>query len=162
MIRNNTLTFLLPFLSNKRYNKEFFLNKYFIGSFIEDVDRYSYEYEILLVYRRKPTFEYHEFEFDLIFHPYFSKISYDYSDKSTVIFVFKIPVSLEEDYDFITNGNHTKISPSMKLKIVKFWNVEFIKKGKINSYLFNPKNLENSKWIIPDYEDEIFDINKVK
>lgn len=156
MIRNDTLAFLLPLLSIEKYNKNFFLNNYFIGAFIEDVDKYKYEYEVILAYKLKPLINYHEFEIELRKHPYFSKISYDYEEDSICMFVFKIPIEYEEDYDHIMNGEYFKIDSINKLKISKFWNSG--KNGKIYKLLFNYDNKE--KWSSCDFEKETFDITE--
>lgn len=154
MIRNDSLAFLLPLLSNPRFDRHFFMNNYFIGAFIGDVDRYRYEYEVVLVYKYEPQIKYHIFEAELFKHKNFSKISYDYDKESCNVYVFKMPIELEEDFNFILNGKYHKIKPESKLKISKFWNSE--KGGRIYKMLFNPEL--NDEWSLPPYEKEIFDI----
>ena len=150
---NNSLTFLLPLLSNGIYDKRFLINNRFIGCFIGDVNKYSYDYEILLIYKKEFTLEFFKHDNLLLNHPLFSKITYDYSDENITVYVFKIPIAEEEDYDFINYGNHNQIHPHNKLKIIKFWGLN----NKLKKYLLTPKDLNDN--YISDYEDEFFDIN---
>lgn len=158
---NNTLVFLLPLISDSRYDRRFFITNNFMGAFIGDIDRHSYEYEVLLVYKTERRINYHKFSSTLRKNPYFSKVSYLYPEKDVVVFVFKVPIEYEQDYKHIMNGDYHKASPDGKLRIVKFWE-PFNEKDKISVYLFKPEEMESNKWTIPDYEDEFFDIEEIK
>lgn len=120
--KNESLTFLLPILSTPKFNKNFFINKYFIGTFIGDVNRYHYDYEIILVYKKEREISFYLFEVDLMKHPYFTHISYDYPESGLSVYVFKIPSDLESNYEYIIDGHYRKVNQKLKDNIIKFWN----------------------------------------
>jgi hypothetical protein len=110
------------------------MNKYFIGAFLGDVDRYDYDHEILLVYKREIELPYYRFEVELMSHPDYSGISYDYLNKDMIVYVFKIPLDYEDTYDQVCNGLYSQLSPEYKLILTKFWDAE---KHKESSKVFN-------------------------
>jgi hypothetical protein len=178
VIYNDTLSFLLPLISTNRYNKDFFINKYFIGAFLGDVDRFDYEHELLLVYKREVQIPFYEFEIELMKHPNYSGISYDYSNREYIIYVFGFPLETEEDVDTLSLGYYSKISPEAKLKIIKFWDAD---KAKETSKVFNiifktevmrnywiKKRIDSSELCMEDevwpplvYEDQLFCIENL-
>lgn len=158
MVRNDTLSFLLPLLSNPRFDRDFFMNRYFIGAFIKDVDRYDYDNEIILVYNYRPQMKYYNFETQLVRHNSYSKINYMYDQESCAAYVFRIPVDLEEDFNFILKGEYHNISPESKLKISKFWNSD--KGGRLYKMLYKPEL--SDEWAPPAFEKEVFDIMEFK
>ena len=175
LIKNETLSFLLPMISSKVFTKRFFLRDNFIGAFIGDIDRYEYDNEIILAYHIDRTLDFLKFDAKLCQNPYYTRISYDYPEKNVVLYVFKIPVELEEEYEKVLEGEYSKLSPSYKLDLIKFWGEN--KLGKVFQILFNPRSLieywrnkgidyreiciPGEYWIQPILNQELFSIDNI-
>jgi hypothetical protein len=177
IIKNETLSFLLPMLSSHIYSKNFLLNKYFIGAFIGDANRYEYDNEILLVYKLGLTMDFLNFDAQLCKNPNYTGISYDYPDKGLVVYVFKVPLELEEEYYKVMNGTYSLLDPGYKLHIVKFWEVKNEDNSKVFNILFKQTKMQeywlkkgvnvievcmpNEVWLTPVLESEIFSIDNI-
>lgn len=157
-MKNNTSTqFILPLLYDGKYDSRYFNNEYFIGAYITDVDRHSYEYEILLVFNAKNSVNYHKYIVDIMKNEYYSGIHYSYYPEAIEILVFKLPIKYEEDYDLILEGNYNSISPEAKLKLAKFWGNS---DEWYNIYL-KTFNREIIKSELSDIEEEFFDVKTI-
>ena len=142
IVDNESLTFLLPLLSTPRFHKQFFINNHFIGTFIGDTDRYHYDNEILLVYKKTNTLPFYIFEVELMKHPLFTNIFYDYFESGLTVYVFKIPDSMEETYQHIIQGNYRRIDQKFKNKITTFWNKIIDTTEKSYKIFYDKENLK--------------------
>jgi len=117
-VKNTTLSYILPMISDKEYNKDFFINEYFRGCYLEDSDRDN-KGDILLKYQFIPTYKYmNTLDERLIDHPNYL---YDYNKGEDAIYVFKLPEGYTDDLKCILDEYISNISPELKLKISKFW-----------------------------------------
>ena len=120
---NDTLRFVLPMFYDTvgNLNKEFFFNEFFKGAYTSDFKRPEYDDKLILVYEYFPSEEYIEFEnkFKVLLNP----IIYQDGASDTYLYVLDIPNEYTDDYTLITSGIFNKLSPHLKLKIIKMWNL---------------------------------------
>lgn len=146
VIKNDTLSFLLPMLATRKFDREFFINDYFIGAFIGDINRYEYDHEVLLVYERQPLLPFYEFLLELHSHPDYTGISYDYPDHNFIVYVFKVPVAVEEEFYKVLEGSYSKLNAETKLQIVKFWEAQEQTNSKVFNIIFKTDRMKQY-WI---------------
>jgi hypothetical protein len=147
---NETQRFLLPIFSDKIYTKNFYINDNFIGCYLMNDSKELYDYEILLAYKYTSTLKDVQFTVELEKIEGY-KLSY-YEDNNIIIHVFKIPERYKADYDKILAGNYSKISPDLKLKIIKFWGLE-------GNKILN--NIVYGALYKPDFMKEYWEVKKI-
>jgi len=111
---NKSYTYILPMLSTKLdVVKQNLVNAY-VGA-----DEYSgYDNHIFLLYRYVGNPRFIEYE-DYLEHTVLFKAKYD-PDKYHVMFIFDVPETYQQEYDFFKQGKYSKFSQEYKILIFKF------------------------------------------
>jgi len=118
-------------LYSKDRNDNFFITKNFENCYIGDGNHPEIGRKIFLLYNYQMSVEYVKFERKMELMPAFST-DYDYGDERQVMYVLDVPEEHKSDFQLFINGEYTKFSDNLKLKILKFWDI----KGTENS-LYN-------------------------
>jgi len=118
---NDTLRFVLPMFYNKEIgiNADFFMNKFFKGAYTSDFNNPQYDDKLILVYLYSVDNEFTEFEEKL--KSCFNLESYIDLNDDLVYYVMDIPEEYKDDYTLILTKLFDKLSPILKLKIMKMW-----------------------------------------
>lgn len=171
---NQTVKFILPLLLSE-IEAYYVIRKEFLGAFIGDISEPKWDGKLVLAYKYPYTSEWVKFEKQLL-NSGFHIADYDYSDEQIAMYVLDIPQNLLESVNNILDGYYSKLEPSHKLIISKFWIgqtgstiVESIfddNHSAINTLWKSlGKNKEdhcqiNEYWFKPDFEEELFDIDQ--
>ena len=120
---NDTLRFVLPIFYDTvgNLNKDFFFNEWLRGAYTSDFKRPEHDDKLILAYEYFPSNEFVEFEnkFKVLLNP----IIYQNEDTDTFLYVLDIPDEYQDDYSLLATGVFDKLSPQLKLKIIKMWNL---------------------------------------
>lgn len=116
-MRTLTTTFLLPsvvspvlyFKLQKVVNSDSFINCY-----LGDIDKPEYDDHILIVFNNNMKMT------ELKVLESFSNYKAIYTLDDYIVVVFE-PLTTGDDYNAVLKGNYTKLSDTMKSKILKFW-----------------------------------------
>lgn len=115
--------FILPMLYKEDQNDFFFITENFNNCFIGDAHHPEIGQGIFILYDYQMTINYVKFERKLELLSEF-KTDYDYGDERQTMYVFNIPDAHLKDFSLFLEGRYTKISPSLKSKILKFWDMK--------------------------------------
>jgi len=132
--------FLLPMLGSKKHQDWFFANRYFMDVYIGDTNLPEYSGNIILKYNYHPSPQYMKFERELLTLKNITA-EYEIVTKRQVerkaLYVFKIPTEFYMDYVKFLQGRYADFSSMYKLRILKFWNIEYDDKHPLMGVLFD-------------------------
>lgn len=165
-------------LSTPDMKDTFFKNVRFLGCFIGDVNMTKFQDKILLAYQFTMDLNFIDFERKLLTHPScLIGADYDYDNENIVIYVFNIPKEHLEDYQLVLDGKYSELSPTLKLKILKFWG-DNKETSLLHSILFHGEKArkflekqgiipefycaEGEYWFLPRLDNELFDIDRYR
>ena len=129
---------LLPMLGDRRHRNYFFANEYFIGAYIGDASKPEHNGNIILKYIFYPSKKFIRFERELITKGGM-KAEYAHKDDMSVMYVFKVPEEFYGDYLKFLKGRYFDFSIDYKLRVLKFWNIDYGDTHKLVKILFSNK-----------------------
>jgi hypothetical protein len=110
-------------LGTKKHRDWFFANKYFIDTYIGD-DKYpQYKDHIIVKYDYHPSKRFLDFDRKIIT---LKGIHAEYEDRNrAALYVFKVPEEFYTDYVKFLQGRYAEFSITHKLRVLKFWHLEY-------------------------------------
>jgi len=171
-----TTRFILPMLATNDKLARFFINNWFINAYVGCKEPYLQD-KIILNYWLTPKSEFFDFEKELMTMSGFEG-DYDVNSKRnwTMLYTYKIPDELTEDYQKFKQGKYSELSPKLKMQILYFWGLsnkglmyDILHKGTKAKFYWDARKLKREKycaegeyWYRPKKGIEIFDFNKFK
>lgn len=117
-----TSTFILPLIAPKNHTySAFFLNTYFYNAYykVDGQDMYNDGNHLFLFYRFYNSDYFKELEEYLLSNPNFVK-TYE-PNRYLTCYIMSIPVGFKEDVNKIIKGKYSKVSTTVKSRIVSFY-----------------------------------------
>jgi len=144
-------SFLLPMLGTSTLKDAFFINQFYINTYIGDVFNPKYRDNLLLFYRFEPIKEYSRFEKVIeMLETYVDSYDNDKLHKTT--YVFDIPERFQEDYNMFINGDYLLFSEEYKKQIISFWG---LKGNNIITHILYGSTDQGRRWPKPNMGVEI-------
>ena len=148
----NSTRFILPMLGTSVLKDAFFVNNYYINTYIGDQHKKAYDDHILLFYKFEPTKEYVRFEKVIELLETYSD-SYDHDQAHSTVYAFEVPERYQEDYNMFINGDYMLFSEAYKKQILSFWGLGG---NNIITHILYGSTETGRRWPKPNMSIEIY------